>query len=131
MNGNLAYHEERRQELIGGEIVMMSPASTCHTYVADKIFYIFKNYLKGKQSGRYLCRFVLSAETPRRPFTARGVLLLFIPVYTHSAAVLRPAYRSIFPRYVLNTSTPPDPLSFPPGAARSETVPKPGPVGPA
>lgn len=49
MNGNLAYQEERREELINGEIVMMSPASTGHTYVADNIFYIFKSYLKGKK----------------------------------------------------------------------------------
>lgn len=49
MNSNLAYQEERREELIDGEIVMMSPASTGHTCVAGNIFYIFKNYLKGKK----------------------------------------------------------------------------------
>lgn len=33
MSNNLAYQEERRTELIGGKTVMMSPASTNHTFV--------------------------------------------------------------------------------------------------
>ena len=49
MNENLAYQEERREELIGGKVVMMSPASVPHTYVAGNIFNIFKNHLKGKK----------------------------------------------------------------------------------
>lgn len=49
MSDNLAYQEERREELIGGKVVMMSPASTGHTYVADNILMIFKQYLKGKK----------------------------------------------------------------------------------
>ena len=49
MNGNLAYQEEQREELIGGRIVSMALASVGHTYVADNILSIFKNYLKGKQ----------------------------------------------------------------------------------
>ncbi len=49
MNENLAYQEERREELIGGKVVMMSPASVNHTYVAGNIFYIFKDYLKRKK----------------------------------------------------------------------------------
>ena len=49
MSDSLAYQEERRTELIGGKVVMMSPASTEHTYVADNILNIFKNYLKGKK----------------------------------------------------------------------------------
>lgn len=48
MSDNLAYQEERREELISGELVMMSPASTGHTYVDDNILSIFKHYLKGK-----------------------------------------------------------------------------------
>lgn len=48
MDGNLAYQEERREELIGGKIVAMAPASVSHTYVADNILNIFKNHLKGK-----------------------------------------------------------------------------------
>ena len=36
MGGNLAYQEDRREELIGGKVVMMSPASAGHTYVAGK-----------------------------------------------------------------------------------------------
>lgn len=48
MNGNLAYCEDWREELIDGEIVMMSPATTNHNRIAKNIFSIFCNYLKGK-----------------------------------------------------------------------------------
>ena len=49
MNDNLAYQETRREELIGGEVVMMAPASTNHTFTANNIYRIFGNYLKGKK----------------------------------------------------------------------------------
>lgn len=49
MDGNLAYQENRREELISGKVVMMAPTSAGHTYVADNILNIFKNYLKGKK----------------------------------------------------------------------------------
>ncbi len=52
MNTDLAYNdweEKAREELIGGEVVMMSPASAGHTFVADNILMIFKNYLRGKK----------------------------------------------------------------------------------
>ena len=49
MSDNLAYQEERREELIGGKVVMMSPASTNHTFVSGNIYGIFWNYLKGKK----------------------------------------------------------------------------------
>lgn len=49
MSGNLAYQEERREELIGGKVVMMSPASTNHTFVSGNIHSIFWHYLKGKK----------------------------------------------------------------------------------
>ena len=48
MDGNLAYQDWRREELINGEVVAMAPASAGHTFVADNILNIFKNYLKGK-----------------------------------------------------------------------------------
>ena len=48
MNDKLAYQDERREELIGGKVVMMSPASANHTYVANNIYRIFGNYLHGK-----------------------------------------------------------------------------------
>lgn len=48
MSDNLAYQEERREELIGGKVVMMAPASASHTYVADGILSIFRHYLKGR-----------------------------------------------------------------------------------
>lgn len=48
MSDNLAYQEERREELIGGKVVMMAPASAEHVYTAGCIYNIFKNYLKGK-----------------------------------------------------------------------------------
>lgn len=47
MNSNLAYQENFREELIGGKVVMMAPASAGHTYIADNILAIFKHYLKG------------------------------------------------------------------------------------
>ncbi len=50
MNTNLAYqYEEFREELVNGEVVAMSPASAGHTYIADNILFIFKQYLKGKK----------------------------------------------------------------------------------
>ena len=48
MSDNLADQEERREELIGGKVVMMAPASAEHVYTAGSIYNIFKNYLKGK-----------------------------------------------------------------------------------
>ena len=43
MDGNLAYQEERREELIGGKVVMMSPATAEHDYTAGSIYNIYKN----------------------------------------------------------------------------------------
>ena len=50
MSGNLAYQEERREELIGGKVVMMSPRPRWnHMSVAGNIYNIFSNYLRGKK----------------------------------------------------------------------------------
>lgn len=49
MAESLPYQEERKEELIGGKIVMMSPASSGHTYAADGILSIFRHYLRGKK----------------------------------------------------------------------------------
>ena len=53
MNSNLAYQddawEKRPEKLIDGEVVMMALASAGHTYVADNVLMIFKQYLKGKK----------------------------------------------------------------------------------
>ena len=49
MYENLAYQEERREELIGGEIVMMSPAATNHNRIAGNIHGVFWSYLRGKR----------------------------------------------------------------------------------
>lgn len=51
MNDNLAYQyqEERREELIGGKVVMMAPASMNHTFTSNNIYRIFGNYLHGKK----------------------------------------------------------------------------------
>ena len=48
MNSNLAYQENFREELIGGKVVAMSPASTNHNRIALKIAVLFENYLKGR-----------------------------------------------------------------------------------
>ena len=49
MNSNLAYQDEFREELIGGEVVAMSPATTWHNYISGNIYGIFWSYLRGKQ----------------------------------------------------------------------------------
>lgn len=49
MRGNLAYQEKAREELIGGEVVMMAPSHLWnYTAVIGNIFGIFSGYLKGK-----------------------------------------------------------------------------------
>ena len=49
MSDNLAYQEERREELIGG-VVMMSPRpSFNHNQVSYNIATLFANYLRGKK----------------------------------------------------------------------------------
>ncbi|MCI8415546.1 MAG: Uma2 family endonuclease [Ruminiclostridium sp.] len=49
MTEHVAYQDERREELIDGKIVAMSPASTSHTYIADGILSIFRHYLRGRK----------------------------------------------------------------------------------
>lgn len=49
MNTNLEYQEERREELIGGKVVMMAGASVNHNHISGNISYIFHRYLRGKQ----------------------------------------------------------------------------------
>jgi len=49
MSENLAYQEERREELIDGKIVMMSPAATNHNRIAGNIFFLFRSYLNGRK----------------------------------------------------------------------------------
>lgn len=50
MSGNLAYQEARREELIGGEVVAMSPSPRWnHMAVAGNIYGIFRDYLRGKK----------------------------------------------------------------------------------
>lgn len=54
MNSNLAYQgdawEKRREELIDGEVVMMSPRPTFnHNQVSSNIYYIFAKHLRGKK----------------------------------------------------------------------------------
>ena len=48
MNGNLAYQEEPREELLNGKIFMMASPSVNHSTVASNIYYAFRTYLKGK-----------------------------------------------------------------------------------
>ena len=50
MDSNLAYQEDRREEMIGGKTVMMSPRPTFnHNRVAENIDFVFRTYLKGKK----------------------------------------------------------------------------------
>ena len=47
MNTNLAYQEEIYDEMINGQIVLMSPSPMAnHVHAAGNIYNIFKNYLK-------------------------------------------------------------------------------------
>lgn len=48
MNGNLAYQEEPREELLNGEIVMMASPSVNHYQITLNIVLAFQSYLKGK-----------------------------------------------------------------------------------
>ena len=48
MNGNLAYQEEPREEIIGGNVVMMSAPTINHSRVAGNIYYLFRQYLEGR-----------------------------------------------------------------------------------
>lgn len=50
MRDNLAYQEKAREELIGGEVVMMAPGALWnHSAVAGNIYCIFSNFLRGKK----------------------------------------------------------------------------------
>ena len=40
MNTNLAYQEAFREELIGGRVVAMSPATTRHNRIAENLYFI-------------------------------------------------------------------------------------------
>ena len=48
INGNLAYEMEPEEEIIGGEVVMMAPASINHNRIVRNISSIFDRYLQGK-----------------------------------------------------------------------------------
>lgn len=53
MRDNLAYQEKVREELIGGEAVMMAPSPLWnHSAVAGNIYGVFGDYLKGKNARR-------------------------------------------------------------------------------
>ena len=51
MDTNLAYQYEdyQRSELVGGKLIMMSPAATNHVLLSGNIYHIFANYLRGKK----------------------------------------------------------------------------------
>ena len=50
MSTNLAYQDVFREELIGGRVAAMSPATTRHNRIAENIDFIFRTYLKGKKT---------------------------------------------------------------------------------
>ena len=57
MDGNLAYKEDWREEIIGGKTVMMAPAQSNHNLIKYNIGLIFGNYLRGKR-----CTFLPDGE---------------------------------------------------------------------
>ena len=54
MNGNLAYKLEPMEEIIGGEVIMMAPASINHNRISKNISRIFDNHFQGKQCEYFL-----------------------------------------------------------------------------
>lgn len=49
MADNLAYQEESWDEMINGQLIMMSPRpSVNHNRISGNIYAIFRNYLRGK-----------------------------------------------------------------------------------
>lgn len=49
MNGNLAYQEKPREEMLDGKIYMMSSPSVNHNRVVGNIYHIFRSCLKGEK----------------------------------------------------------------------------------
>lgn len=50
MKDNLAYRDERREELLNGNVMAMFPSPTWnHMAIVGNIYGIFRNYLKGKK----------------------------------------------------------------------------------
>lgn len=47
--GNLAYKEEPRVEIIGGQVIDLASPSSRHEDAADNIYNIFRDYLRGKR----------------------------------------------------------------------------------
>ena len=48
INGNLAYEMEPEEEIIGGKVVMMAPATLNHNRIVRNISRIFDTYLQGR-----------------------------------------------------------------------------------
>lgn len=51
MNGNLVYQEEPREELLNGQIYMLSSPSVNHYQITFNIVQAFQSRLKGKTAG--------------------------------------------------------------------------------
>lgn len=49
MDGNLAYQESPRMELLNGKIVMMSSPSVNHYQIIFNIVLVFQSYLNGRK----------------------------------------------------------------------------------
>ena len=49
MRSNLAYQDELWEEKINGKVVAMSPAAPRHNQIGGNIFFLFRQYLKGKK----------------------------------------------------------------------------------
>ena len=61
---NLAYQEEYKEEILNGEIVLMSPSPTVnHNRIVINLSRIFSNFLRGKQCEAFSRR--------RRPLSFR------------------------------------------------------------
>lgn len=53
MNTNLAYQEERREEMLNGKIIAMAPPTIRHNEISFNIALAFKSFLRGKPCKAY------------------------------------------------------------------------------
>lgn len=74
MNTNLAYQEQRWEEIIGGRPVMMAPPMIRHVQTAMNLSRIFGTYLKGKPC-RYFSEAGLFLEEGREEYIPDGMVV--------------------------------------------------------
>ena len=74
MNGNLAYQEEPREEIIGGRVVMMAPASINHNRISKNLARIFDDHLRGRPC-EYFLEAGLYLQTDEEEYIPDGMVV--------------------------------------------------------